>query len=259
MDPNASPAPLSLEQQGQKSLMPSPKGLSTDIYYNADRLNAMASFARSMIKSGAFSKNIQNEFQAIAILQTGAEMEMAPMEALDAFYIVNGKVTIYGKAVSRQLRKHGWEIQYLDEEPGKKVTVKVTKGEKTHEYKAISTDPVLSRSVAFKNDPQSKLRWHALSRLVKFSLPEVLGPASEITEEANDFIQSRVIDKELDEVEVSASEGSEPEVKPTLPPPSNKKSFDQIIETKEQEWESEEVPLEKVKAPKSEIQSLPNL
>jgi hypothetical protein len=172
--------------------MPQPEGLSLDVFYNADRLKAMGAYGESIVASGEFPKSIANKFQAIAIMQAGAEMGMAPMEAIGSFYIVNGKVSMYGVAVTRQLRKHGWKIAFKDEVPGKKVTVVITKGEESYEYTADEKDPVLQRSTAMKNDPWSKIRWHALSRVLRFNVPEVMSAAPYMAEEMEDFVDVEV-------------------------------------------------------------------
>lgn len=180
------PAPLGAIQVQEKKPMVQPEGLSIDIYYNPDRLNAMVSYAKQMVNSKAFTEGIANEFQALAILQTGAEMGMAPMEAIGSFYIVKGKIVMYGAAMTRQLKRHGWKIDYKDEEPGKKTTVVITKEGESHEFTAVSTDPVLGRSQAFKNDPSSKLRWHALSRVLRFYAADAMGSVSYISEDFED-------------------------------------------------------------------------
>lgn len=184
--------PLQLTPQKQK--MEQPDGLAIDTYYNPARLNAMVIYAEQMVASAAFGGSIKNKFQALAILQAGAECGLAPMESIGAFYIVNGKVTMYGAAMSKQLRRHGWKIEYLDEVPGKKVTVKITKGEESYSYTAESTDPVLARSQAFKNDAYSKLRWHALGRLLRFNAPEAMGSVAYIAEEMEEDVTVSVMD-----------------------------------------------------------------
>jgi len=183
--PTPPPATVSISERPK---MVQPEGLAIDVYFSPERLNAMISFARQLIQSKAAIGGIQNEFQALAIMQTGAEMGIPPMEALGAFYIVNGKIVMYGAAMTKQLRRHGYTIEYLDETPGEKVTIRLTHGEQVMSYTADKNDPVLKKSRAMTIDPYSKLRWHAMARCLRFQAAEVMGPVQYLAEEFDDVI-----------------------------------------------------------------------
>jgi hypothetical protein len=118
-------------------------------------------------------------------------MGIPPMEAMSSLYIVNGKVTMWGMALSKRLREHGWKIEYL-ESTETVARVKIMKGDESYEYTA--TPGELKNSQAMKFAPKDKLKWHALSRLVRFSVPEILGPVSYLAEEAEEFIEASVVE-----------------------------------------------------------------
>lgn len=160
-------------------------------YYDPGSINSMLAMANKFIKSGAFAETIKNPEQAFVVLQTGKEMGMPPMESMRSLYIVNGHVTIWGMALSKRLREFGWEINYpiSTTEKCKVVISRERDGRaEEHQYEVDEEDlKLIQNKRAYKMDPKSKLRWHALSRLVRFSVPEVLGPVQYTKEEMEDF------------------------------------------------------------------------
>jgi len=70
--------------------------------------------ARDLIKSEAVPASFENENQVFMALLNGRSMGMEFVEALNSFYIVNGKLTIYGAARLRQLRKIKYKVEYKE-------------------------------------------------------------------------------------------------------------------------------------------------
>lgn len=187
---------LSTEAQPEKSALSKPVGNGLG-YFNADQLEQALRIADKFHKAGCFGVDVKNPEQAFVKIQAGAEMGMPPMEAMNSLYIVNGKVTIYGQALSKKLKEHGWNIEYQDCD-SEKATVVITKNGKTHEETATKEDLLKLNSRAVKFAPKDKLKWHALSRLVRFNVPEVLsGSISYVKEEFED-VPAEVIEVESD-------------------------------------------------------------
>ena len=161
-------------------------------YFNADQLEQALRVATQFYKAGCFGKDVQSPEQAFVKIQAGAEMGLAPMESMNSLYIVNGKITMWGMALSKRLREYGWSIEYL-ESSNSIAKVKITKGKESYEYTA--TPDEMKNSNAYKFAPKDKLKWHALSRLVRFNVPEILGPISYTAEEAEDVIDAEVVVK----------------------------------------------------------------
>ena len=159
-------------------------------YFNADQLEQALRVATQFHKAGCFGKDVQSPEQAFVKIQAGAEMGLPPMEAMNSLYIVNGKVTMWGVALSKRLREWGWKIEYL-ESTDLVAKVKISKGDESFEYTATPSE--LKNSQAMKFAPKDKLKWHALSRLVRFNVPEILGPISYLKEEAEDIIEADVV------------------------------------------------------------------
>lgn len=174
----------------------------SDEYFDISKWEVMRKMSEDMVKSGAFPSS-DNAHTLIVKMQAGRESGMKPMESIKSFYVVKGVLTIFGAAVTRRLREHGWRIQY-DDKPNS-CTATITKGEET--YSDTLTFEEAQKSKWTENwDKDSKkyvlkpgwyeganrklkLRYGAASMLIKTYVPEVLGSAVDIAEVAMDTVQ----------------------------------------------------------------------
>lgn len=162
----------------------------------------MGRMATIFIQSGAMPSNIKNAQQAIVVMQTGFEMGMKPMEAIKSLYIVNGQVNVWGSALIRRLREHGWGVKYEmspDRGGSCKATVFKLKGGKESYTESFSYDAAdksgYTKDSYGKLKPgwregtnrNLKLRYGAVSVIIKSYLSEVLGSANDIAEIAEDY------------------------------------------------------------------------
>lgn len=162
-----------------------PTSAEIAVHYQSDRLTQMIKMATEFHKANCFGKDVQNMQQALVKMQAGFEMGMPPIEAMNSLYIVNGHITIWGAAMTKRLRMRGWKIQYEDKD--KECTVTITKGDESYSFTAREKDVKKAGAYAFA--PVEKLRWHALSRLIRFSVPEVLDAGvAYLQEEAEDMV-----------------------------------------------------------------------
>ena len=167
-----------------------------------DVLNQRMKMAEQFHLSGAFTGDVKNKYMAFAKVMAGAEMGMGPMESMNAFYFVNGKLTIYGMALSKQIRQAGWKIEYK-ENGVESCTATISKGEETFSYEATKADMIALKSKAYQFAPKDKLKWHALGRLVRFYVPEILGGAVSYTKEEYEDVPTKKIEvKEISAVKV---------------------------------------------------------
>lgn len=168
-------------------------------YFSPEVWEQMTKMAQVFIQSGAMPKNIANAQQAIVIMQTGFEMGMKPMEAIRSLYIVNGQVNVWGAATIRRLKEHGWDIKYeMEADKGGSCKATVTKDRKNYsetysfqsaEKSGYTTDSYGKLKVGWREgvNRNMKLRYGAISMIIKSYLPEVLGSATDITEMAEDY------------------------------------------------------------------------
>lgn len=175
--------------------------------YNQSKL-----VAKDFFESGALPKHLANETQAFVTIITGAEMGLKPMESIQGLYIINGIITLWGKAVPKQLKKHGFKFKYLDEDQdhchaviwkGDSFAAPADEDEQYHgkflfkdaQDSGYTTDSYGKMKVGWKpgQNRKLKMRYNVLAELIKTYVPEVLGQAAEITEVAQDFIEGEVV------------------------------------------------------------------
>jgi hypothetical protein len=168
--------------------------------------------AKDFFESGALPKHLQNPTQAFVTIVTGAEMGLKPMESIQGLYIINGMINLWGKAVPRQLLKHGYKFKYQDENQ-EQCTVLVWKGKsfagpeegdeqytetfyfKDAEASGYTKDSYGKLKVGWQpgQNRKLKMRYNVLSALIKTYIPDVLGQASDIQEVAQDYIEGEVV------------------------------------------------------------------
>jgi hypothetical protein len=182
-----------------------------DTYFSPEVWGQMKDMATTFIESKALPQNIANAQQAIMIMQSGYEMGMKPMEALKSLYIVNGQINIWGQALMRRLREHGWRVEYKNStERGGSVTAIVRKDKEKYEETASFDSAEKSGYTKLSSgqlkvgwregiNRQLKLRYLAISMLIKTYIPEVMGSVSDIQEIVDDY---PVVEEETKKVEV---------------------------------------------------------
>lgn len=168
-------------------------------YFSPVVWDQMGKMATTFIQSHAMPSTIQNAAQAIVVMQTGFEMGMKPMEAIKSLYIVNGQVNVYGAATIRRLREHGYSVSYeMKTDGGGSCVATVTKGKEKYtetysfdnaEKSGYTKDSKGCLKVGWRLgiNRMMKLRYGAVSMIIKSYLPEVMGSANDIVEVAEDY------------------------------------------------------------------------
>lgn len=185
-------------------------------YLNREIWTLIKEIADTIQISEALPSSLKNSKSNIVLtLLTGKEMGMTPMRAIQGLYIVNGKINIYGAETVRRLREHGYTIEYFnenDEQCSARVFKKGDNGEVLEEYKetfkfidAVTSgwtgkiidgkddkgNPILSGTLKAGwlkgQNRKLKMRYGALSAIIKSYIPEVMGSGNDIAEIAEDF------------------------------------------------------------------------
>ena len=157
----------------------------------------MKALAHDFIQSKAIPSVWQTETQVLVGLQTGVEMGMKPMEAMNSLYPVNGAINVWGKATTRRLKEHGWMIKYLNETQ-ESCTATVTRDKEKYtetfdfsdaELSGYTKDNYGKLKIGWKPgmNRRKKLRYGVLSLIISTYIPDVLGSAMGIVEVSDDY------------------------------------------------------------------------
>lgn len=156
----------------------------------------MKAMAQDFINSKAIPQCWTSAAQVLVGLQAGLEMGMAPMEAMNSLYVVNGAVNVWGKATTRRLKAHGWSIDYSNETQ-ETCTATIKKGREKYTEtftfdEAVQsgyTGPLTNLKIGWRPgmNRRKKLRYGVLAFIIATHVPEVLGSAIGIVEVSDDY------------------------------------------------------------------------
>lgn len=170
----------------------------------------LKALALDFIKSSAIPAVWKTSEQVLVGLQTGAEMGMKPMEAMNSLYPVNGAINVWGKATTRRLREHDWTIKYSNEtQETCTATVSKDREKYTETYtfseaqeSGYTTDSSGKLKIGWRAgmNRKKKLRYGVLSLIISTEIPEVLGSAMGIVEVSEDYDFSTKNEAKTDEL-----------------------------------------------------------
>jgi hypothetical protein len=147
-------------------------------FMNPKRWQVMKFMAESFIQSGALPSTIKNAPQLIMVFQAGYEAGLQPLEALNSFYFVNGKLSMYGETVIAQIIKAGHEVIW-GECNDKTATVTIKRGDTGKEMSATFTMEMartrgLLKNPVYTTSPDNMLKFKAVGMVAKFIVPDAL-------------------------------------------------------------------------------------
>lgn len=215
-------ATISKEIQKDDSLEPTKVGMTMRPYIDKEQMRSIVEYATVLHKSGALPKALDNQPKVALAMQFGADLGMSVSESLMSFAPIEGRMSIYGKAVPSQARKHGYRIKW-DEVSDDKVTVTLTdpnNGDKHTE--TYTMDDAKKAGLAGKNNwskyPKDMMRHKCLARATGFFCPQVLASIPVYEDIEGIIIEERKSNPEMklevvDDVEVIEAEtADEPEI-----------------------------------------------
>lgn len=198
-------------------------------FMNPKRWQAMQVMAQAFIQSGALPSTIDNAPKMIMVFQAGYEAGLQPIEALNSFYFVKGKLTIFGELKIAQVIKAGHKLTW-GECNDQKATLTITRGDNGESMTGTFT---MAQAKARKLDmgvngikdawlkfPENMLKYKVFDTLAKFIVPEALHgvPIKE------------VLEAELEEAEVKPVTGK---TEAPIEAPQHK-PLDQALQEKEE-------------------------
>lgn len=174
-------------------------------WMNPKRWQVMNAMAQTFINSGALPDSIKNAAQLIMVMQAGYEAGMQPLESINAFYIVNGKITMYGDAVTAQVIKHGHTVEWGTCD-GTEAEVTITRKDNGKSMTGKFTiEMAIERGLTTYNDgkpnvfwrkfPANMLKYKALGEIVDFIVPDALhgAPIKEVIEADMDPVTATIV------------------------------------------------------------------
>lgn len=168
-------------------------------YFDPIVWGQMKEMSQVFFTSHAIPGYIANAPQLMMIIQAGYEMGMKPLEAMKSLYMVNGSINLWGSALIRRLREHGWVVGYkMSTENEGTCVATVTKGKESYsesysftsaEKSGYTKDSKGNLKVGWRVgvNRNLKLRYGAISMIIKSYIPEVLGSASDVAEIVEDY------------------------------------------------------------------------
>lgn len=179
-------------QMSARALAVHEKNRMYEIGNTGEQLAEMEMFlkmAEKFTKSGAFPKFTPE--QAYTVIQAGKEMNMKPVESLQSMYIVNGTVKFYGDKMVARILKHGYRLEYLNENPNG-LTVRCFHPDPLVSFDVTEIvskgDQILQRSKAMSFAAKNKMRFHGVRMIASFHLPHLFSSAAdEFTEDFTDY------------------------------------------------------------------------
>lgn len=148
-------------------------------FMNPKRWQVMQVMAQTFLQSGALPATIKNAPQLIMVMQAGYEAGLQPLEAMSAFYFVNGKLSMFGDTAISQVLKAGHKIVW-----GKcddlSATVTITRGDDPNVTMSTTytMEQAKRRGLAAKEVwqkfPENMLKFKAFHATAKFVCPDAL-------------------------------------------------------------------------------------
>lgn len=138
----------------------------------------MSLIAQTLQQGGVMPKGIDTVPKMVVVLQAGREIGLAPIEALNSLYFVNGKIAMYGEAVPMQIMRAGHEIEWGKCDKNE-ATVTITRGDNGNSMtqtftmieakeRGYTSNPIYSKY------PENMLKWRVLGMVSKFIAPDAL-------------------------------------------------------------------------------------
>lgn len=185
-------------------------------FLDPGRWQTMKVAAETFIRSGAMPASIKNAPQLMMVMQAGYEAGLQPIEAINSFYFVNGKLSMYGEMAISQVVRAGHKVEFPDCD-ATTATCKITRGDDGRTMKTTFTmkqaqDRKLDQGREGKKmpwvmHPENMLKFKAFHMTAKFIVPDALHGVP--------------LKEELEETEPEKTEPAEaPKVVTSGPPPA---------------------------------------
>lgn len=153
-------------------------------YYNPIVWSGMIKLAKTLIDAKAVPDGLDTEAKVLVALEAGREIGISPINALNSFYIVKGKVSIYGDTAIALVLRDGHQVDWgvCD---AKEANVAITRGDNGKKMEAKFTYADAERKGLTKYDngkinifwtkyPENMLKFKAFGSIARFIVADSL-------------------------------------------------------------------------------------
>jgi len=176
-------------------------------FLNPKLWQAMTVVAQEFHRGGALPESVKNPQQLLMVLQAGYEAGMQPIEAINSYYFVRGKLALYGEMAIALVSRQGHTVEFIDCD-ATKATCKITRKDNG---RSLSSTFTMAEAKARKLDmgrdgikdvwlkfPENMLKFKAFHMTAKFIVPDAFHgvPIKEELEDAQPIKAELVPDNE---------------------------------------------------------------
>lgn len=185
-------------------------------FLNPKLWQAMTVVAQEFHRGGALPESVKNPQQLLMVLQAGYEAGMQPIEAINSYYFVRGKLALYGEMAIALVSRQGHTVEFIDCD-ATKATCKITRKDNG---RSLSSTFTMAEAKARKLDmgrdgikdvwlkfPENMLKFKAFHMTAKFIVPDAFHgvPIKEELEDVEAPIKAEVIPDEERTIEYEAA------------------------------------------------------
>lgn len=137
-------------------------------------LEDLSRFSQAIAKSGMFP-GIQDQFQALSVIEYGRELGLKPIVSLQTMTVIKGRLCIYTQALAAMAMDNGISIEVIKKDT-KGCTLKFSRAGQEVSHTASFTEDDAKRAGLlgkdnYMNYPEDMYYWRAVARGVKVFAP----------------------------------------------------------------------------------------
>ena len=199
-----------------------------DTAINIDSYNALLTFGNEMVKTGLLPNSVRSGAQAVAIILTGKELGLPPMQAIRSIQIIQGKPTLSAELQLALFKQSGGHASWKESDNVKAVLLLTHPNGDVHEetftIKDAQTAGLVKSGSPWTKYPKAMLRARAISAGIRAAAPDI-GMGIYDPEELTTIEQPRQIEQPAQDTE---AQGAEIEVIEQPDPPNAAKSKEHL-------------------------------
>jgi len=137
--------------------------------------NVVEKVAEKLFRSGLFT-HLKNPAQAVAIVEYGRELGVAPMQALSMMAIINGKLAMSSQLMLALVKRHGCDVKIV-EQNSKICQIKFIRDGKEYNVSFTMEEAKrmgLADKDNWKKQPENMLFWRAVSKAIRYHAPDLM-------------------------------------------------------------------------------------